>query len=75
MPQPEDGACAPPSCMIHRRSVTEALGGWRDYREIERVSPEIELWRRAQRCRISIHVRAAADGDQVSRFDAARRLP
>jgi glycosyltransferase involved in cell wall biosynthesis len=46
-PRPEDGAWSPPSSTVHRRSVTEALGGWRDYREIT-VPPEIDLWRRAR---------------------------
>jgi glycosyltransferase involved in cell wall biosynthesis len=46
-PRPEDGAWSPPSCTVHRRSVTEALGGWRDYREIT-LPPEIDLWRRAR---------------------------
>jgi GT2 family glycosyltransferase len=46
-PRPEDGAWSPPSCTVHRRSVTDALGGWRDYREIV-VPPEIDLWRRAR---------------------------
>jgi glycosyltransferase involved in cell wall biosynthesis len=46
-PRPEDGAWSPPSCTVHRRSVTEAMGGWRDYREIA-VPPEIDLWRRAR---------------------------
>jgi glycosyltransferase involved in cell wall biosynthesis len=46
-PQPKDGAWSPPSCTVHRRSVTEAMGGWRDYREIA-VPPEIDLWRRAR---------------------------
>jgi glycosyltransferase involved in cell wall biosynthesis len=47
LPQPENGSWGPPSCTVHRRSVTEALGGWRDYREIEEP-PEIDLWRRAR---------------------------
>src|SRR4051812_9930900 len=46
-PRPEDGQWSPPSCTVHRRSVTEALGGWRGYREIT-VTPEIDLWRRAR---------------------------
>lgn len=46
--RPEDGQFSPPSGMMHRRSVTEAIGGWRDYREIDAV-PDVELWRRAQR--------------------------
>lgn len=36
----------PPSCVVHRRSVTEDLGGWRNYRELT-VPPEADLWRRA----------------------------
>jgi glycosyltransferase involved in cell wall biosynthesis len=47
VPQPEVRMWGPPSCTVHRRSVTEALGGWRDYREVEH-SPEIDLWHRAQ---------------------------
>jgi hypothetical protein len=47
MPRPEDGAWGPPSCTVHRRSVTEGLGGWRNYRELD-VTPEIDLWRRAR---------------------------
>jgi hypothetical protein len=46
MPQPKYGAWAPPSCMVHRRRVTEQIGGWRDYRELN-VEPDVELWRRA----------------------------
>jgi glycosyltransferase involved in cell wall biosynthesis len=47
IPMPENGSWGPPSCTVHRRSVTEALGGWRDYREID-DPPEIDLWRRAR---------------------------
>lgn len=46
-PWPEFGAWGPPSCTVHRRSVTEALGGWRNYREVN-YPPEIDLWRRAR---------------------------
>jgi Predicted glycosyltransferases len=46
-PRPQSGWWSPPSGTVHRRSVTEALGGWRDYREIE-DPPEIDLWRRAR---------------------------
>jgi hypothetical protein len=35
----------PPSCVVHRRSVAEALGGWRDFRELS-VTPEFDLWTR-----------------------------
>jgi glycosyltransferase involved in cell wall biosynthesis len=46
-PNPKDGSWSPPSCTVHRRSVTETMGGWRDYREIV-DPPEIDLWRRAR---------------------------
>jgi GT2 family glycosyltransferase len=52
IPRPRDGEFAPPAAMTHRRRVTEELGGWRDYREVEaagEMSPDVELWRRAQR--------------------------
>jgi glycosyltransferase involved in cell wall biosynthesis len=51
IPKPDDGAFSPPTCMSHRRSMTEELGGWRDYRTIDvkaSVSPDVELWRRAK---------------------------
>ncbi|MGH9422354.1 MAG: glycosyltransferase family 2 protein [Thermoanaerobaculia bacterium] len=46
-PRPDLGAWGPPSCTVHRRSVAEALGGWRNYKEVE-TYPEIDLWRRAR---------------------------
>jgi len=49
--RPAYGAWAPPSCRMHRRSVTEAVGGWRDYREMT-VAPETELWLRARKAGI-----------------------
>lgn len=36
----------PPSAIVHRRTVTEAIGGWRDYRELSR-GPEHDLCLRA----------------------------
>jgi len=47
VPQPEEEIWGPPSCTVHRRSVMEALRGWRDYREID-DPPEIDLWRRGR---------------------------
>jgi glycosyltransferase involved in cell wall biosynthesis len=44
---PEAGSWGPPSCTLHRRSVMDAVGGWRDYRGLK-VPPEIDLWRRAR---------------------------
>jgi glycosyltransferase involved in cell wall biosynthesis len=51
IPRPRQGMFSPPSAMTHRRGVTEALGGWRDYRSLDEArewSPDVELWRRAQ---------------------------
>jgi glycosyltransferase involved in cell wall biosynthesis len=47
VPQPELGSYAPPSCIVHRRSLTERIGGWRPYRETGTTPPDVELWRRA----------------------------
>jgi glycosyltransferase involved in cell wall biosynthesis len=44
---PNSGGWLPPSCTAHRRSVTDAVGGWGDYREL-RVVPDLDLWRRAR---------------------------
>ncbi len=46
-PRPQSGWWSPPTATVHRRDVTDALGGWRDYREIA-LPPEIDLWRRAR---------------------------
>src|SRR5262245_18873004 len=35
----------PPSGVAHRRRVSEAVGGWTDYRSL-RASPEADLWQR-----------------------------
>jgi glycosyltransferase involved in cell wall biosynthesis len=35
----------PPSSVVHRRSLTERAGGWRDYRELE-TDPDTEVWTR-----------------------------
>jgi len=37
----------PPSSVLHRRSVTERIGGWRDFRELK-DTPEGDLWLRIQ---------------------------
>jgi glycosyltransferase involved in cell wall biosynthesis len=39
------GQWLPPSVVVHRRSVTERVGGWGDYRQLY-VDPEVDLWRR-----------------------------
>jgi glycosyltransferase involved in cell wall biosynthesis len=51
IPRPSAGSFSPPACMTHLRRVTEEIGGWRDYATIDEardVSPDVELWRRAQ---------------------------
>jgi glycosyltransferase involved in cell wall biosynthesis len=47
IPQKELGTYAPPLCVVHRRSLTERIGGWRPYRELGTTPPDVELWRRA----------------------------
>jgi glycosyltransferase involved in cell wall biosynthesis len=39
------GTWIPPTGVAHRRSVTDCVGGWRDYRELE-TDPEVDLWNR-----------------------------
>jgi glycosyltransferase involved in cell wall biosynthesis len=46
VPMPQYGYGGPPSCTVHRRSVTERIGGWGDYRTLN-VAPEADLFRRA----------------------------
>jgi glycosyltransferase involved in cell wall biosynthesis len=48
-PPPETyrpGMGIPPTCVVHRRSVTDHIGGWRHYRELD-TYPDLELWLRA----------------------------
>ncbi len=40
------GMSLTPSSLMHRRIVTEQIGGWRDYRELD-LDPEADLCRRA----------------------------
>ncbi len=40
------GAWLPPSSVAHRRSVTDHVGPWRHFRELD-TDPERELWNRA----------------------------
>jgi glycosyltransferase involved in cell wall biosynthesis len=46
IPYPERGYWTPPAAIVHRRSMTERIGGWRHYRDL-RTAPDSELWRRA----------------------------
>lgn len=36
----------PPTSVVHRRSMIDVIGGWRDYRDLD-VVPELDLWQRA----------------------------
>jgi glycosyltransferase involved in cell wall biosynthesis len=47
MPRPKHGEFVPPTGMVHRRRVTEQLGGWPGHRGLA-LTPEAELWRRAR---------------------------
>jgi glycosyltransferase involved in cell wall biosynthesis len=40
------GQWLPPTGVVHRRGVTERVGGWGDYRGLT-IPPEADLWRRA----------------------------
>jgi glycosyltransferase involved in cell wall biosynthesis len=42
----QPGMWIPPTSVIHRRSVTDHVGGWRYYRELD-MHPDSELWLRA----------------------------
>lgn len=44
---PIAGVGSAPSCSVYRRAVTEKIGGWRDYRELN-MPPEIDIFLRAQ---------------------------
>lgn len=40
------GTWMPPTGVAHRRCVTDEIGGWRHYRELD-IDPEVDLWQRA----------------------------
>jgi glycosyltransferase involved in cell wall biosynthesis len=46
LPMPQYQSYMPPTGTIHRRSMTERIGGWKDYRTLN-MAPETELWARA----------------------------
>lgn len=46
VPNPVAGMYGSPLSIVHRRSMTERIGGWRDYRELT-MPPDSELWQRA----------------------------
>ena len=46
-PRPQDGFFAAPMSVLHRKRITDEMGGWRHYRDLV-DPPDTELWRRAQ---------------------------
>jgi glycosyltransferase involved in cell wall biosynthesis len=42
----QSGMSIPPTSVVHRRSITDDVGGWRHYRELD-ADPDTDLWRRA----------------------------
>jgi glycosyltransferase involved in cell wall biosynthesis len=46
IPNPTAGTFASPLCIVHRKRITDEIGGWRHYREVK-STPDVELWRRA----------------------------
>ena len=67
------GGHLPPSSVLHRRSLVERIGPWRDYREIEQP-PDTELLERAHRRRRVVCLLMGADGLQAALGDAPRLL-
>jgi glycosyltransferase involved in cell wall biosynthesis len=47
IPTPSAGLFGSPLCIVHRKRMTEDVGGWRHYREVKQDTPDVELWRRA----------------------------
>jgi glycosyltransferase involved in cell wall biosynthesis len=48
-------AWRPPSSVMHRRALAQAVGGWRDHREL-RATPEGDLWQRVEAAGARIEV-------------------
>jgi glycosyltransferase involved in cell wall biosynthesis len=44
----------PPTCVLHRRTMTDRLGGWPHFTTVS-LSPEHDLWLRAQRAGARFH--------------------
>jgi glycosyltransferase involved in cell wall biosynthesis len=47
IPNPAAGAFGSPLSIVHRKRVTDEIGGWKHYRELTTTTPDVELWRRA----------------------------
>jgi glycosyltransferase involved in cell wall biosynthesis len=47
VPMPSAGVFSSPTGIVHRKRVTNELGGWRHYRDVK-DAPDVDLWRRAQ---------------------------
>ncbi|MEO5922988.1 MAG: glycosyltransferase family A protein [Bryobacteraceae bacterium] len=49
----EPGLGLPPSCVAHRRSATDKVGFWGDYRDLP-IDPEADLWARMYRAGLKL---------------------
>jgi glycosyltransferase involved in cell wall biosynthesis len=47
VPKPLAGSFSSPVGIVHRKRVTDQLGGWRHYRNVK-APPDVDLWRRAR---------------------------
>lgn len=47
IPDPAAGSFASPLGIVHRKRMTDRIGGWRHYREVT-DTPDVELWKRAK---------------------------
>jgi hypothetical protein len=65
----QSGMWIPPTGLMHRRRVTDDVGGWRHHRELK-VDPEVDLWRRAH---AAGHRFAFVPRLTAVKFPAARR--
>jgi glycosyltransferase involved in cell wall biosynthesis len=47
IPRPATGTFTSPLGIVHRKRVTDQIGGWRHHRNVE-STPDVELWQRIQ---------------------------
>jgi glycosyltransferase involved in cell wall biosynthesis len=47
IPRPRAGIFTSPLGILHRKRVTDEMGGWRHYRDVK-STPDVELWQRIQ---------------------------
>jgi hypothetical protein len=73
MPIPEHGMGGPPSCTMYRRSVTDKIGGWKNYRELN-VAPRGRPVPPRSSGGVSDCVPSTVDRDQISGFTTKGRV-